>query len=135
MMAQGRGLIAHVSYWDHDKYLGNLYYDLAKAAMNRMAYAMAEELRSHGITAVALSPGWMRTERVLAHMEVGYHTPEEIAGIESVEYIGRAVAALATDPAMLDKSGRILVVADLAREYGFTDIDGRQHQATTSDPA
>jgi len=134
MLGHGRGLIAHVSYWDHDKYLGNLYYDLAKAAMNRMAYAMAEELRPHGIAAVALSPGWMRTERVLAHMEAGYHTPEEIAGIESVEYVGRAVAALAADPAMLDKSGRILVVADLAREYGFTDIDGRQHRATTSDP-
>ncbi len=127
MMSQRRGLIAHVSYWDHDTYLGNLYYDLAKAAMNRMAYAMAEELRPHGIAAVALSPGWMRTERVLAHMEAGYHTPEEITGIESVEYVGRAVAALAADPAMLDKSGRILVVADVAREYGFTDIDGRQH--------
>jgi len=122
MLSQGRGLLANVSYWDHDKYLGNLYYDLAKTTMNRMAYDMAEELRPYGIAAVALSPGWMRTERVVANMEAGYHTPEEIATIESVEYIGRAVANLVGDPQVMKKSGRILVIADLAREYGFTDI-------------
>jgi NAD(P)-dependent dehydrogenase (short-subunit alcohol dehydrogenase family) len=87
-----------------------------------MAYAMALELREHNIAVVALSPGWMRTEDVLSHD----HTPEELARTESIEYIGRAIAALAADPDVMKKTGKILTVGSLAREYGFTDIDGSQ---------
>jgi NAD(P)-dependent dehydrogenase (short-subunit alcohol dehydrogenase family) len=126
---QKRGLIVTTTFWDRDRYLkGNLFYDLAKAAMNRLAFAVAEELRPHGITSIAVSPGWMRTELVLA----GHQTDEEhwrerpsLSRTESPRYLGRAVAALAADPAVHDKSGRVLLVGDLAREYGFSDIDGR----------
>jgi len=125
MVPQRRGLIVDTTFWDRGRYLSNLPYDLAKTAINRMAYGMALELRTHGIAAVSLSPGWMRTEDVMAHN----HTPEELAQTESVEYIGRAVAALAADRDVLRKSGRTLRVGDLAREYGFTDVDGTQPPA------
>jgi NAD(P)-dependent dehydrogenase (short-subunit alcohol dehydrogenase family) len=127
---QGKGLIVTITFWDRDRYMaGNLFYDLAKASMTRLAFAMAQELRPHGVASVALSPGWMRTEFVLA----GHHTDEahwrerpELAGTESTRYVGRAVAALAADPRVADKTGRALRVGDLALDYGFTDIDGRQ---------
>jgi NAD(P)-dependent dehydrogenase (short-subunit alcohol dehydrogenase family) len=133
MVQQGRGLIVTTTFWDRDRYLrGNLFYDLAKAAMNRLAFGMAEELRPHGVASLALSPGWMRTEFVLAgHKadESSWRDRPSLARTESPRYIGRAVAALAGDPRMLAKSGRVHRVADLAREYGFTDIDGRQVDA------
>ena len=122
MIERRQGLLVNTTFWDRGKVLSSLPYDLAKAAINRMAYAMAVELRPHNIAAVALSPGWMQTEAVMAHG----HTPEELSRTESVEYIGRAVAALAADPRVVEKSGRVLTVGDLAREYGFTDIDGEQ---------
>jgi len=121
MLPHGQGLIINTTYWDQDKYLGNLFYDIAKAAINRMAYGLALELQEYGITAVALSPGWMRTEAVLAHD----HTPEELATTESVEYIGRAVVALATDRGVMEKTGQVLRTRELGRDYGFTDIDGK----------
>ena len=133
MMTQARGLIVTTTFWDRDRYMrGNLFYDLAKAAMTRLAFGMAEELRPHGVASLALSPGWMRTELVLAgHKadESNWRERPSLARTESPRYIGRAVAALAGDPRVLDKSGRVHRVADLAREYGFTDIDGRQVEA------
>jgi NAD(P)-dependent dehydrogenase (short-subunit alcohol dehydrogenase family) len=123
MLPQRRGLIVCTTAWDRDRYLGNLPYDVAKAAVNRLAWALARELRPHGVTAVALAPGFMRTERVLAaHAQ----RPFDLSGTESPEYLGRAVAALAADADVLSKTGRVLPVGELAREYGFTDVDGRQ---------
>jgi NAD(P)-dependent dehydrogenase (short-subunit alcohol dehydrogenase family) len=123
------GLIVTTTFWDRDRYLkGNLFYDLAKAAMSRLAFGMAEELRPHGIASIALSPGWMRTELVLA----AHHTDEarwperpELVSTESPRYLGRAVVALAADPDVMAQSGRVLRVADLAKAHGFTDVDGR----------
>jgi NAD(P)-dependent dehydrogenase (short-subunit alcohol dehydrogenase family) len=125
MIEHRSGLVVNTTFWDRGKLLGNLPYDLAKMAINRLAYAMAVELRPYNVTAVALSPGWMRTEAVVAHG----HTPEELSQTESVEYIGRAVAALAGDPDVLEKTGRVLTVGELAAEYGFADIDGSQPPA------
>ena len=130
LVQQGRGLIAATTYWDRDRYLrGNLYYDLAKSAINRLAFGVAQELRASGAASLALSPGWMRTELVLAgHQtdESNWQTRPSLARTESPRYLGRAVAALAADPNVLARSGAVHRVADLAREYGFTDIDGRQ---------
>ena len=78
---------------------------------------MAEQLREHGIAVVALSPGWLHTET----MDL---SPEQAAQTESTEYVGRATAALAGDPDVLRWSGRTLRVVDVARDYGFTDVDG-----------
>ncbi|MEJ1169724.1 SDR family NAD(P)-dependent oxidoreductase [Variovorax sp. CCNWLW235] len=133
MVTQKSGLIAITSFWDRDKYLrGNLFYDLAKSAMNRLAFGMAEELRPHGVASLALSPGWMRTEFVLAgHKtdEAHWHERPALARTESPRYLGRAITALAGDAGVMQKSGGVHRVADLAREYGFTDIDGRQPEA------
>ena len=130
LVRQQSGLIVTTTFWDRDRYLkGNLLYDLAKSAMNRLAFGIAEELRPHGVASVAISPGWMRTEFVLAghHAdESTWHERPSLARTESPRYLGRAVAALAADREVLGKSGRVLRVGDLAREYGFTDIDGRQ---------
>jgi NAD(P)-dependent dehydrogenase (short-subunit alcohol dehydrogenase family) len=130
MVRQGSGLIATTTFWDRDRYLrGNLFYDLAKASMARLAFGMAEELRPHGVTSLAVSPGWMRTEFVLiGHKtdEAHWHERPALARTESPRYLGRAIAALAGDAQVVKKSGGVHRVADLALEYGFTDIDGRQ---------
>jgi len=124
MLERKEGLIINITAWVGDVYLGNIFYDTAKAAINRMSLGMAKELRKHNIAAVALTPGFMRTERVIsAFTSAGMQGYENFT--ESPEYVGRAVAALAADPNVLEKSGQILRVGDLAREYGFTDVDGR----------
>ncbi|NPV61153.1 MAG: SDR family NAD(P)-dependent oxidoreductase [Methanotrichaceae archaeon] len=123
MLPRNQGLIINTTAWDRDLYLGNLFYDVAKAAVSRMAFGMARELRPHGISCLALAPGFMRTERVMAVHAI---SPFPLDHTESPEYIGRAVAFLAADPQVMLKSGRVLTVGDLAQEYGFTDIDGRQ---------
>jgi NAD(P)-dependent dehydrogenase (short-subunit alcohol dehydrogenase family) len=125
MLPQKHGLIVNITAWDRDKFLVNVFYDVAKSAVNRMTYGMARELRPHNIAAIALAPGFMRTERVAAAFEaVG--NKDYLNFTESPEYVGRAVMALASDQNILEKSGRVLAVGDLAEEYGFTDIDGRQ---------
>lgn len=123
MIEQGSGLIVGTVAWAFGAYTGNLYYDTAKAAVIRMVFGMAEELRPHGITAVAVAPGFMRTERVLAAHAA---EPFDLGLTETPEYLGRAISALAADPRVHEKSGQQLTVGDLAREYGFTDVDGRQ---------
>jgi NAD(P)-dependent dehydrogenase (short-subunit alcohol dehydrogenase family) len=133
MVERGRGLIVTTTFHDRGRVMkGNLFYDLAKASMTRLAQSMAEDLRAHGVTSLAVSPGWMRTELVLA----GHHTDEahwqerpELSRTESPRYVGRAIAALAGDPKVSNKTGGVFTAGDLAREYGFTDIDGRQPEA------
>ena len=127
MLSQQRGLIINITAWDHDKYTGNLFYDLAKSTMNRMAFALATELKPKGINALALAPGFMRTERVMQVMEANPALIDTV-GIpgETPRYVGRAVAALAADETIHRYTGKILYVGDLAKEYGFTDVDGTQ---------
>jgi NAD(P)-dependent dehydrogenase (short-subunit alcohol dehydrogenase family) len=139
LVRQGHGLIVATTFWDRDRYLrGNLYYDLAKAAISRLAFGVAQELRPHGVASLAVSPGWMRTELVLAgHQTDEAHWQERpaLARTESPRYLGRAVAALAADANVMQRSGSVLRVADLAREYGFTDVDGRVVEAFEIDAA
>jgi NAD(P)-dependent dehydrogenase (short-subunit alcohol dehydrogenase family) len=121
MMVQARrGLIANVSFWAAQKYLGNTLYGISKAATDKMTADMAHELKPHGVTAVSIYPGLVRTEGVLA---AGVF---DLSNSESPEFIGRAVAALAADPDVSRRTGSILVAAALANEYGYTDIDGKQ---------
>jgi NAD(P)-dependent dehydrogenase (short-subunit alcohol dehydrogenase family) len=122
MLAHRRGLIVHTTAWDRDKYLGNLFYDLAKATVNRMAFSMARELKPHDIAVIAVAPGFVGTERVLA----AFARAGRPANLESPAYIGRAVVALAGDANVMAKSRRVLTVGELAAEYGFTDVNGRQ---------
>jgi NAD(P)-dependent dehydrogenase (short-subunit alcohol dehydrogenase family) len=129
MVARGRGLVVEVTDGNTARYRGSFFYDLAKHSVIRLAQAQAAELRPHGVAAVALTPGFLRSEAVLEHFgltEATWRTTTDphFARSESPAYLGRAVAALATDPRILEKSGRALATAPLAREYGFTDADG-----------
>lgn len=123
MLRQGKGLIVSTIAWDRERYLGNLYYDVAKHAISRMILGMGRELRNHGVVAVAIAPGFMRTERVLA--VVGDDPSFDRAQTESPEYVGRSIAALHADPDHMRWSGKTVAGGTLAREYGIVDIDGR----------
>jgi NAD(P)-dependent dehydrogenase (short-subunit alcohol dehydrogenase family) len=125
MLPQKYGLIVNITAWDRDKFLVNVFYDVAKNAINRMIFGMAREFRPHNVAAVALAPGFMRTERVAGAFEAAGNK-DYLNFTESPEYVGRAVAAIASDPKVLEKSGKVLAVGDLAEEYGFTDVDGRR---------
>ena len=106
------------------------FYDLAKVAVNRMAWAHARDLESFGATAVSLTPGWLRSEMMLENYKVtedNWRTaaaPSGFAVSESPRYVGRAVAALAGDPRRERWNQQSVTSAQLAAEYGFTDIDG-----------
>ncbi|KAB1080213.1 SDR family NAD(P)-dependent oxidoreductase [Methylobacterium soli] len=119
MVSAKSGLLVLVSFGTAEAYLGDLFYDLAKATTNRMALGLSEELRPHGVTALGLSPGFVRTERVRDLGQSEHAT-------ESPLYAGRAVAALAADADVQARAGQILHAGDLARHYGFTDADGTQ---------
>ncbi len=120
------GLIVGTVAWDHGKYLGS-WYDVAKHAVVRFMYGLAIELRGLHVAAVAVAPGFMRTERVLAAAASDWPGGViDLSITESPEYTGRAIAALADDPQVLAKSGQAFRVGELAAEYALTDIDGRQ---------
>jgi len=116
----GYGLAVLTTFTMGRRYLGNVFYDVAKNAVCRLVTALAEEAKDTDLAVVGVSPGWMAVERMTGLTE------RQQAEMESVHYIGRAVAALASDPAVSRRSGQTLAVGDLARIYGFTDIDGRQ---------
>ncbi|MFE2721070.1 SDR family oxidoreductase [Kitasatospora sp. NPDC059327] len=118
------------------RYRNSLFYDLAKSSVLRMAFALGHELGPRGATAVALTPGWLRSEMMLEHFGVTEETWRDATrqqpdfGIsESPGYIGRAVVALAGDPAVARFNGTSLSGGALAKEYGFTDLDGSRPDA------
>ncbi|MEM6801449.1 MAG: SDR family NAD(P)-dependent oxidoreductase [Bacteroidota bacterium] len=118
-------MITNISFWDDDKYLGNFFYDLAKHSMNRMALGLSHELKEDGITVVSLSPGYMKTEKVVAALEKQPELAEQFGTpSESPRYVGEAVKALFLDKEKFQKNGQCMRVADLAEEYNFYDIDG-----------
>jgi NAD(P)-dependent dehydrogenase (short-subunit alcohol dehydrogenase family) len=110
------------------------FYDLAKMAVIRLAFAQGKELAPHGCTAVALTPCWMRSEMMLDNYDVTEATwrqaaaknPHFVAISETPRFVGRAVAALAADPQLQRRTGGSFSSGGLAREYGFTDLDGSQ---------
>ena len=132
MVEAGRGLIIEMIDGHYAGYRGQILYDLVKAALSRLAYGMAMELVGKGVTALALSPGFLRSEAVLEHFGVAEENWRDAIAVdpyfaesESPLFVGRAAAALAADPDVTQKSGLSWFACDLAREYGFTDADGR----------
>ena len=118
--------------YNAEHYRLSAFYDLAKTAVIRLAFGQGKELAAHGCAAVALTPGWMRSEMMLEHYGVsednwrdGAATNPHFAAIsESPRFVGRAVAALAADPDVSPRNGGSFSSGELAREYGFTDVDG-----------
>ena len=131
MLGRDRGLVVEITDGDDLRYRGNLHYDLAKTAVTRLALAMAEELMPHGVTALAGTPGFLRSEEVLDHFGVTADTWRDaiaqdphFAASETPCFVGRAIAALAADPHVHAKTGGLYASWTLADEYGFVDVDG-----------
>lgn len=138
------GLLAEITdgtaAYNDDHYRISVFYDLAKVAVNRLAFSQGHELAAYGAAAVAVTPGWLRSEMMLDAFGVAEGNwrdaltardghpmaPPGFADSESPRYVGRAVAALAADPDFGRWNQRSVTAAELAREYGFTDIDGTQ---------
>lgn len=119
MMQKKGGLIVNTLWWNRGRYLYDLFFDLASSAVGRMVYGLNLELRASKTTVVALSPGWTRTENMI-------DVPEKVLSkTADPEYVGRAVAFLALDSRRNSMSGSILEIGELARKYGFRNIDGR----------
>ncbi len=133
MRERGSGLIIEITDGDHGGYRGSFFYDLVKNQVIRAAYALSVELAPKGITAIAVTPGFLRSEAMLENFGVSEENwrdaiPKAMGFSESETpcFVGRAVAALAADPNVHEKTGQVLASWTLAREYGFTDIDGRR---------
>ncbi len=126
MVEQHSGLVVNISFWAAQKYLSNVAYGVSKAATDKLTADMAHELREHDVAVVSLYPGLVRTEKVMEAAEF-----LDLSNSESPQFIGRAVAALATDSNVMRKSGQVVVAASLAQEYGFTDIDEKQPRPLT----
>jgi len=133
MVPRGSGLIVNVSSYGGIKYVFNAAYGVGKAAMDRMAADCGSELRCHGVTMISLMPGAVRTEEIMAKIKSGEgglgSTPdmrERFLQGETTQFPGRCIVALAQDPHLLTRSGKILLTCDLADEYGLRDVDGRQ---------
>ncbi|MFG3320826.1 SDR family oxidoreductase [Streptomyces sp. NPDC048171] len=122
--------------YNRDHYRNSFFYDLAKTSVVRMAFALGHELGPRGATAVALTPGWLRSEIMLDHYGVrednwrdALDRVPHFAISETPRYVGRAVAALAADPDVARFNGRSFSSGGLAQEYGFTDLDGSRPDA------
>jgi NAD(P)-dependent dehydrogenase (short-subunit alcohol dehydrogenase family) len=134
LIENGRGLIVEVTEGtSYELREFNFYYDLEKAINIRLAQSLAHQLRKHKIAVVSLTPGFLRSEAMLDHFGVTEENWRDaikhqwdFAYSETPFYIGKAVVALACDRKIMSKSGQALVSGKLAREYGFTDIDGTQ---------
>jgi NAD(P)-dependent dehydrogenase (short-subunit alcohol dehydrogenase family) len=116
-----RGLVVLTGYADtSSEVIGDhLFYDLAMNAVSRLARSLAHDLRPHGVTALAISPGFTRTEAIVAALG------DDLPGSDSVELPGRGVRSLLEDPHVDRYAGHTLPVADLAEEYGFSDVETR----------
>ena len=137
----GAGLIVEVTDGDTLGYRGNLFYDLAKTAVIRLTHAMAADLHAHRVTALAITPGFLRSEAVLdtfgvteANWPNAIEKDPHVAESETPCLVGRAVAALAADPDVGAKSGGLFSTWALSKEYGLTDVDGGRPDWSTFFP-
>ncbi len=132
MVPEHRGLIVNISFWAARKYIGNAIYGVAKAATDKLTADMAHELRPHGVTAVSLYPGLVRTESVLRAAKEGWF---DLSNSESPEFIGRVIAALYRDSGLPARGGQVLVAAQVAIELGVQDINASRPEPLTLDRA
>lgn len=126
MIERHSGLIVNISFWSARKHIANVPYGVSKAATDKLTADAAHELRGSGVAVVSLYPGLVRTEKV---MEAASFL--DLSNSESPRFIGRAVAAFATDPDVIRRSGTAIVAAAYAKERGFTDVDGTQPKPLT----
>ena len=130
MIEQQCGLIVNISFWAAQKHLANVPYGAAKAAVDKMTMDMAHEAEKFNIAVISLYPGLVRTESVLRAAEYF-----DMSNSESPQFTGRIIAAMATDPDIMKKTGKVLVVAQEALEYSILDVDGKQPRPVTLEEA
>jgi dehydrogenase/reductase SDR family member 1 len=121
MVEQKSGLIVNISYWAAQKYMANVAYGAAKAAVDKMTADMAHEAEKFNVAVISLYPGLVRTESVLRNAQYF-----DMSNSESPQFTGRVIAALANDANIMSKTGQVWVGATLAEEYGIQDINGKQ---------
>ncbi len=126
MVEQKSGLIVNISFWSAQKYMNNVQYGVAKAAVDKMTTYMAHEAEEFNVAIVSLYPGLVRTESVLRNAQYF-----DMSNSESPQFIGRVIAALVNDRDIMKKNGRVLIAAQEALEYGIQDIDGKQPRPQT----
>lgn len=126
MVKQKSGLIVNISYWAAQKYMANVAYGTAKAAVDKMTADMAHEAEQFNIAVISLYPGLVRTELIMRDAQYF-----DLSNSESPQFSGRVIAALANDPNVMSKTGQVLVGAALAEEYGIQDIDGKHPKPLT----
>jgi NAD(P)-dependent dehydrogenase (short-subunit alcohol dehydrogenase family) len=127
MLMRNAGLIVNISGRGAERYRYNVVYGVGKAAMDRMTKDMADELRAHRVAVVSLWPNVIRTENLERNPDAARTSYGDLDLLETPRYVGRAVVALAGDPAIMDRSGRRFWVAELGAHYGFTDENGLKH--------
>jgi NAD(P)-dependent dehydrogenase (short-subunit alcohol dehydrogenase family) len=125
------GLVVEITDGDAYFYRGHFFYDLVKTTVIRMAFALSQELKGRGVTAVAVTPGFLRSEWMLDHLGVTEANWRDAAkkvrsfiASETPLFVGRGIAALASDPNVATKNGRVVASWDLGDEYAVTDADG-----------
>jgi len=133
MISNKGGVIFEITDGNTDKYRGSFFYDLVKTTIMRMAKTMAIELKPHNVAAIAMTPGFLRSEAILEHFGVteenwrdAISKYEPFGLSESPHYLARALKAISADLKIMDKSGKTFTVGDIAEEYGFTDVNGTQ---------
>ncbi|OBK86329.1 SDR family NAD(P)-dependent oxidoreductase [Mycolicibacter sinensis] len=128
MVARGSGLIANISSFGTRGHLHSVLYGMSKAGLDKMAADMAVELGGTGVSALSLWPGLVRNEVMQGFMDRGLDNFQgfPLANAETPEFIGRVIAALADDPDIAARSGRTLITAETALDYGVTDVEGNQ---------
>jgi NAD(P)-dependent dehydrogenase (short-subunit alcohol dehydrogenase family) len=126
MVERKSGLIVNISFWAAQKHIGNVPYGVAKAATDKLTSDMAHELRPHNVAVISLYPGMVRTEKV---MEAAAFL--DLSNSESPQLIGRAVAALACEPDVIRRTGSVVIAAQVVREHGITDVDGKSPRPLT----
>jgi dehydrogenase/reductase SDR family protein 1 len=124
MVRQQSGLIVNISYYGGRHYFNNVAYGVCKAAVDRLSKDTARELKPHGVRVFSLYPGTTSTEGMVEYAR--YDPSVDISRMESPQFTGRCIAALALDPTAIEETGAILITAEVAEKYGLTDVDGKQ---------
>lgn len=124
MVKQKKGLIINISYYGGRQYMNNVAYGVCKAAVDRLSADTALELKNYGVAVFSLYPGQVSTEGMTEYAK--YDTSVNLDLMESPQFTGRCIAAIAGDDCAIENTGKILITAEVAEHYGFTDIDGKQ---------
>ncbi|NMC57669.1 MAG: SDR family NAD(P)-dependent oxidoreductase [Eubacteriaceae bacterium] len=124
MINQNSGLIVNISYYGARRYFNNVSYGVCKAAVDKLSADTAYELKENNIKVFSLYPGTVATEGMIEAAK--YDKTIDVGAMETPAFVGKCIEAIASDDSLLNESGKVLITAEIAQKYGFTDINGRQ---------